>query len=63
LQARASNGSPCAKITVIVLPPCAQAPVKALVPGLLPPYFGQLYSLRAHVPQDAALTLSIFRSD
>jgi hypothetical protein len=62
-QARASDGSPCAKIAIITPPPCAQAPVKALVPGLLPPYWQQFYSLRAHLPQDAALTWSIFRSD
>jgi hypothetical protein len=37
-------------------PPCAQAPVKALVPGLLPPYSRQLYSPRTLVLGDAALT-------
>src|ERR1700730_9123471 len=53
---RSSNRSPCAKISVIMPPPCAQAPVKALVPGLLPPYSRQLYSPRTLVLGDAGLT-------
>src|SRR5229473_4058210 len=52
----ATSGTRSSKISVIMLPPCAQAPVKALVPGLLPPCSRQLYSSRALVPGDAALT-------
>jgi hypothetical protein len=37
---RSSNRSPCAKISVIMPPPCAQTPVEVLVLGLLPPFSG-----------------------
>src|SRR6266403_2666039 len=55
-RSRWRNRSPCAKISVIMPPPCVQAPVKALVPGLLPPHSRQLYSPRTLVLGDAALT-------
>src|SRR5260370_19580858 len=37
---RSTNRSPCAKISVIMPPPCAQAPVEVLrgVLGLIPPF-------------------------
>lgn len=54
---RSSNRSPCAKISVIMPPPCAQAPVKALVPGLLPPYSRQRYSPRTLVARGRCLDI------